>query len=173
MRIILYHTGKCNHGHDTFEFSKRLYTELTNNSFNVFPVKPPTRRVLACSLLAISGKSQKGNLQEEFLRELDDYLVIVVDPIIQEPVSLEWSDSGEALNNAELFNDFLKRNSHDELPVISTGTNRVSMILNKPASPSGTGGGTAVDRPFTILRVNGTDVHSVVDTVELYREFVV
>lgn len=163
MRIILYHAGKCTHGHDAVDFSKELFTWLVNRSLPVFPVKPPSRRVVACQLMGLNGES-KPNILKDFLRESDDYILIVIDPTITDPVALEWCNSGETLNNAEFFNDYLARHGHTELPVITTTINKAAVELAKPGG----------DRPFTILRVNpgdSTTVRAAVNTVELYQDF--
>ena len=159
MQIVLYHVNPCKHGHNMNRFGVQLYRELTENQFNVLPARAPTKNLTRCQSLVIAGVVKPANILKEYLYYQRDYLVIIADPD-GTGVVLEWSESGDQLNNAELFNDYLTRRGESELPVVTTQKNLVAEYLGK------------TNKPYSILRVgDGTPVSDVVSVVEKYREY--
>jgi len=147
------------HGHDTHQFSRNLFKKLTAKNHEVIPIMPPTRRVISCQLMRLSGQITKGVMYEDFLGDYKQYLLLVFDFSGDAPVIIENPNDGWKLNNGSFFNDYLSDTGNDTLPEVITNTNKAAERLKQN------------DNPFTILRVNGTESDYVVEMVEKYAEF--
>ena len=133
--------------------------KIKAKNYEVVPIMPPTRRIISCQLLRLSGQTTNGIMYEDLLVDSDQYLLLVFDFSGDAPVIIENPDDCWELNNGGFFNDFLSDTGNDTLPEVTTSTNKAAKRLKHN------------NNPFTILRVNGTESDYVVEMVEKYAEF--
>lgn len=164
MEVVLYHSERCHYGHDNLESSRELYSILHSRGFNMIPRKLPISRVVSCHLKTINSlsKPHEKTLYQKHLLANTDYLIIIFDSSLQDPITIELCD--ENMNNGEFFNNYLSQQECGRLPTVKyqNFSNWIAKKLTKNDED---------EKPYCILRINGFDNDSVVKTVTLYKEY--